>query len=549
VPFQAHIDLLDVFLSRRDAIVERIQGLLNAQRKPAEYLQNGVLLSRDLDDCFASHLRRQLEAVHWAGGFRPREIPGLHNGAADPSEMMMRAFYLWQQTRWPGRNGRVRYGHTLFNLYVIRCLELLSMRIWDAGARGAGDRLAQVQDVLDRLWANATADQPRLVRDARWLIQTAQSLATDDLGAYFTVAQLVADTLPERDRLEIHKAGLRMAAGHLRSQIRYHATKKAGALDETSVVLSARDSNALDFALLIQDLVPVLEAYERAWQDRDSSSRLELADVICQGISPDPELFLNRVELLGSYSMIEPLFTTVDPAGHAAYTAVGERHVRLLREYDVRIRRVSNALYDDCPRFKPVAGAYSPYGALYGFSADLMKHMVLKAAHADAGSNFGLEDVFVAGDADKLAWVSGWRQLPHLTREMAKQFDYPQQFAQDVFDRLEQALRRRVSDATNAAGRTGRLFLQPSDVSMPDIPARYIASSDTYGEKVLLTDRREGKFVVSYKTPDGWRAITKTMLTEVLGAGRDVKVAGLPPEAVEVLELLCPGLVVLPEAV
>jgi len=132
---------------------------------------------------------------------------------------------------------------------------------------------------------------------------------------------------------------------------------------------------------------------------------------------------------------------------------------------------------------------------------------------------------------------------------MAKQFDYPQQFAQDVFDRLEQALRRRVSDATNAAGRTGRLFLQPSDVSMPDIPARYIASSDTYGEKVLLTDRREGKFVVSYKTPDGWRAITKTMLTEVLGAGRDVKVAGLPPEAVEVLELLCPGLVVLPEAV
>ena len=49
----------------------------------------------------------------------------------------MRAFYLWQQTRWPGRNGRVRYAHTLFNLYVIRCLELLSMRLWDDGAGAA----------------------------------------------------------------------------------------------------------------------------------------------------------------------------------------------------------------------------------------------------------------------------------------------------------------------------------------------------------------------------------------------------------------------------
>ena len=37
----------------------------------------------------------------------------------------------------------------------------------------------------------------------------------------------VAETLPAEDRIEIHKAGVRMAAGHLRSQIRYHATKKA----------------------------------------------------------------------------------------------------------------------------------------------------------------------------------------------------------------------------------------------------------------------------------------------------------------------------------
>ena len=116
---------------------------------------------------------------------------------------MIRGFHLWQQTRWPGRNGRVRYAHTLFNLYVIRCLELLSMRLWDAGASSAGDRLSQVQGVLDQLWTTTPADQPVLVRDARWLIQLAQSPATDDLGAYFDVAEQIAETLseagPDRD--------------------------------------------------------------------------------------------------------------------------------------------------------------------------------------------------------------------------------------------------------------------------------------------------------------------------------------------------------------
>jgi hypothetical protein len=45
--------------------------------------------------------------------------------------------------------------------------------------------------------------------------------------------------------------------------------------------------------------------------------------------------------------------------------------------------------------------------------------------------------------------------------------------------------------------------------------------------------------VLSYETPSGWRAITKSILTEVLGAGRDAKIVGLPPAAVEVLKLMC----------
>ncbi len=574
--FQAHIDLLRLFLARRDEIVNGIQGALNARRQPIEYLRDRFLLSRHFEDCFFalsgvtqghSRLRGQLEEAHWASGFRPRELPGLHNGLVDPAEMMVRAFHLWQQTRWPGRNGRVHYSHTLFNLYVIRRLALLSMRTWDAGLSHVGDRLSQVQDLLDQLWTTAPADQPVLVRDARWLIPLAQSPATDELGIYFDVAEQIGETLPEEDRIEIHKAGVRMAGGHLRSQIRYHAMKRAVALDEKSLVVSTRNSNALDFALLIQELVPLLEAYEGAQHHEDERRRLELADAILQGISPDPELFLHRVELLAPYSMIEHLFVSTDRDGHVAYTPMGQRHIQLLQEYKERIQRVSKALHDDCPRFRPIAGAYSPYGVQYGFSSDLLEHMALKATQPDAVAHFGLEDVFVGGDAvtGKVAWVNGWRKLPHLTPEVEQLFHYPQQFAEDIFARIEQALRRRVSDDEAAVEQTGRLFILLGDdrqaaskaSSIPDLPVRYVRSSDVQmvagnraepcDERQLLSDRREGKYLLTYQTPGGWVAIAKTMLTEVLGEGRVVKIAGLSPPAAGVLKLMCPNLVVLPE--
>jgi hypothetical protein len=577
VPFQAHIELLHFFLAHRGDIVERIQGLLNAQRKPVEYLRDTPSLSRHFEDCFyllaaaaddQARLRNQLEEAHWAGGFRPREMAGMYNGLVDPAEIMTRAFYLWQQTRWPGRNGRVRYAHTLFNLYVIRRLELLSLRLWDDGASSARDRLAQVQDVLDRLWTTTPADQPVFVRDARWLIQLAQSPATDDLGAYFEVARKIAETLPEQERLEIHKAGVQMTAGHLRSHIRYLSIKEAVSLDEPRLVLSTRTSNALDFGLLIQDLVPLLRAYEQACQTADSRKRLELADAICQGMSADPGLFVNRVALLSAYSMIEHLFITTNRDGQVEYTPMGRRHVQLVREYEALVGRLSKALSEDCARFRPVAGAYSPYGLLYGFTSHLIEHMALKASQPDAPTGFSLEDVFAAEDAgaDKLDWVSGWRKLPHLTPEVEKLFDYPQQFAEDIFDRLEQALRTRAADhEVDGVVKNGRLFIVPGDAPrhdsttsmIADLPIRYLGSSDTHlvaaqkavscDEGRLLSDRREGKFVLSYKTSDGWVAITKDILTDVLGAGRDVRIAGLPTEAMGVLKLMCPPLAIVPE--
>ena len=103
VPFQANVELLQLFLTHREDIVERIQGVLNAQRKPIQYLQDRRLLSRHFEDCFftltgvthdQTRLRGQLQEAHWASGFRPRQVPGLHNDLIDPAEMMIRGFVL-----------------------------------------------------------------------------------------------------------------------------------------------------------------------------------------------------------------------------------------------------------------------------------------------------------------------------------------------------------------------------------------------------------------------------------------------------------------------
>ena len=558
VPFQAHVELLQLFLVHRDAIVESIQGLLNAQRNPSAYLQDGPLLSRHFEDCFftltaltpdQSQLRGQLKNAHWANGFKPSAMPGMHNDLVDPGEMMVRGFHLWRQTRWPGRNGRARYAHTLFNSYLLRCLELLSMRLWDAGASRAGARLAQIQGVLDQVWKSSPTDQPVLVRDARWLIPLALSPTTDELAAYFTVAEHIAATPAQEDRLEICKASVQMAGGHLRSQLRHYILKQGVALDENSLVLSARSSNALDLALTIQGLVPLLQSYEQAWRSGEQQQRLALADTICQGISADPELFVNRVDLLRAYSMIEYLFIATDGDAQTVYTPVGQRHLQLLDEYAALINRVAKRLHEDCVHFRPVDGAYSPYGVIFGFSSNLTEHMALKALQPETTTPFSVEDVFAAGSADKLAWVSGWRKLPHIDPQVQRLFDYPQQFAHDMFERIEHSLRTHVADAgVNPAVRTGRLFILSAEdpaadsqaALIPELPIRYIKS---YEESRLLHDRQEGTFLVSYQTSRGWVAITKDVLTEVLGAGCDVKIGGLSRATVGVLRLMCPNLV------
>lgn len=572
--FLAHVDLLRAFLAQRAGIVERLQGVLNVQQKPAHYLQDRALLSRHFEDCFFAAgtvtreqqaLRGRLQDAHWASGFRPRDMPGIPNEMFDPADMMVRAFTLWRHTRWPGRNGRVRFAQTLFNLYVVRCIALLDMRLFDGEPGGASTRLSVLQEVLDELWRSSPADQPVLVRDARWLVPVAQSPTTDDLGAYFRVAERITQCLPPEVRLEIHRASVVMAGGHLRSQLR-HFNMQGAPLDDHGLLLNTRRSNALDCAMTIQSLVPLMQAYERAVDSGDADARRVLGGAICQGISPDPQLYVNRLDLLAAYSMIEHLFVATDEAGQATHSPMGMRHARLVDEYAALMQRLAAPLSGDCPRFAPVPDAYSPYGVMFGFSSNLLEHMTMKALQPEASIRYTLEDVFadVEPSADKLDWVSGWRRLPHISAEVLRLYEYPQQFAQEVFGRIVQALQAAAS-GVGGANRTGRLFIssvenpQASPAgAAPLLPADHFLASDSRlvaggrarecAESRLLLDRNEGEFLVSYRTDGGWVAITKDVLTDVLGAGRNATIADLPAAAVQTLRLLYPGLVAVADA-
>ena len=558
VPYEAHVQLLRLFLAQRAPIVERILELLNAQQKPLHYQQDRAYLSRVFEDCFfnlpalapgQSFLRGQLKAAHRAQGFIPAEIPGMHNDVVDPAEMMMRAFQVWRMTRWPGRNGRARYGQTLFNLFLIQGLELLSMRVWDGGTGPAAERLTQLQAVLDELWNSSPPDQPILLRDARWLIPLAQSPANVGLAPYLEVAELVAGSFTEEDRVQVHKAGVMLAGGHLRSQLRHYFLSKGETLADRNQILRSRRSNALDFAMAIQGMVPLLKAYEAAIKGAGRDRRFELASAICQGISPDPDLFVNHTDLLVPYSMIELLFIAADD-NSAAYTHAGQRHIHLVQEYSTLMDRLAGSLHEDCLTFRPMPGSCSPYGVIYGFSNNLLEHMAVKTLQADTGVRFSLEDAFDEKNtgADKLEWVSSWRKLPHIDPEVLKMYEYPQQFAEEIFARIERALGRHGT----AGQGTGRLSLAPDSV-IDELPVQYCASSDdevvaagraeAWEEARLIHDREEGELLVCYRTPRGWTAITKDLLTDCLGMGRNVRISGLPRPAAAALRLMCLGLV------
>ncbi len=587
-PFSDYIGLIDQFLAGRTAIVDELERqLFGARGKVSAANGDRESIAGIFETCFfespaiardLSRLNRQLDAAHLADGFEPARQDGYARGL-DPVELVLRACHDWDRDRWPGKSGRITYADSLFAVFVLNQLERLSLRIWD-DEDGNRDqeaqpllRLQQIQGLLDRL--NGRPHGIQLARDARWLIQTAQGPLTRHVRPYIVKADHVSRSFSGADGVEIHRAGAVLAGGHLRSQLQHLSWHTGWDFDDPRLLALTRTSNSMDMALLVRDLVPLLDAYDTACARGDSDARIALADAILQGLSADPELLLTRLDLLGPSTMLEDLFVERGN-GTARYTQMGDAHCECLARYGELVARTAPSLEDDCRRFDPAHAPYSPFGVVYGFCADLFANLVLTTSRPSATSaprsvrlqpdhELSIEDIFDTRERleEKRALAQEWERLPKGERERAP-FAHSPDWASRMHGRLTRALEARVTrpaDAKASALREARIYVVPRGIAIDALPDGTLPAEIVQAQEHCLTsdatrarltgatvlpadrmaaDRAEGRMLACVQSDSAWFGVSKVPLTLYTGQGKDALITDVPPAIVDVLLVLYP---------
>ena len=569
--FADHLALLEQFIAGRQPIVEEIdRRLLNVRQRSSADAFERRFVDDILTRCFyessgvsteKARLKGQLSAARAAGGFDP--APGdNHSREIDPAGLVRYAQHLWDRDRRPGKNGRIAFAQSVFTAFILRQLAHLSLRIWDDGDNAAPGRLQQVQRLLDLLNTARTAP---IVRDARWLIQIAQGPLTTRLDPYFVIADRVAASFADRDRREIHTAGAALTGGHLRSQLRHRSWQTGWPYDDRRVVALTHLSNSMDMALLVRDLIFLLEEYKIACEQPDERERLKLADAILQGLSADPELLLARLDLLDPFTAIEDLFTTRGEGGEIRHTAAGEAHRAYLNRYAALIGETAMSLKKDAPSFDPARSVYSPLGMVYGFCADVLSNMVLSSLRGPASPALSVEDTFMSGGRleEKRNQARQWQSLSEAEGEHDA-FEYSTDWASAMFARLASALEARAARpaARNASEfRAARLYVIPRGATVGDSPVGMLPAGVVPAQEHCLTsdaararetgttplsrsrmssDRAEGRFLASVEADDGtWFAVSKAVLTICTSQGKDAVICDVPPGVIDTLRVTC----------
>src|SRR4029450_5093690 len=212
---------------------------------------------------------------------------------------------------------------------------------------------------------------------------------------------------------------------------RYRGAELNLPVDDPKVLAVTRNSNAMDTALLVRDLVPLLDAYQAADLAGHSPARLDLADAILQGISADPELFLTRLDLLEPCTVIETLFVEPGDDGGMRRPPLWSVHEDTVRRYQHLVIEAAPRLREDAPSFDPAHRPNSPLGIACGFCADLLSSLVVATLHRQPAPGLSLEDLFVAG-------------VDPESRLAREQFEYSPEWAGLVFRRMVAALEARA---------------------------------------------------------------------------------------------------------
>ncbi|HEU4936906.1 MAG TPA: hypothetical protein VFT39_10665 [Vicinamibacterales bacterium] len=564
--FSAHVALLESLLNHSRHFVDEVERrLLNVQGRRDFPIRDRHYIEQVLSSCFfdsiprdLAGLKEQLSAAHRADGFEPvQQEGGAHDFSA--AALVAFAYSYWTDSRWPGRNGRMAYAHTIYSVFVLNQLQYLCLRVWDDGHGYATARLREIQDLLDRL--NGQSGANVFMRTTRWLLQTAQSPLTRFLQPYFIIANHISRSFEDDERLEIHRAGAVLAGGHLRSQLRYRARESRRPIDDLEVLSVTRNSNSMDVALLLRDLVPLLDAYRIACATDAQENRWTLSNAILQGLSADPELLLTRFDLLGPAAMIEEVFIERED-GRAAYSAFGSSHLHMLSRYRELIGALATQLKEDASRLEPSCGLYSPFGIVYGFCGDILSNMAISRLVSQNTSSLTLEDMFSSDGSleGKLSKAREWEALPRHSAERAR-FEHSTEWAAKIFSRLMTALDARAShgDALNASGlHRARLFVvQEGHVAQAahdfvanavsaqehcvtsDLKRALATGATAFPRSQILSDRKEGRFLASVESEGKWFAVSKVLLTVCLCQGKDAVITDVPAAVIDVLRLTC----------
>jgi len=293
-----------------------------------------------------------------------------------------------------------------------------------------------------------------------------------------------------------------------------------------------------------------------------------LADAILQGLSADPELLLTRLDLLGPSTMIEDLFVERGDDGAACYTAMGVRHREYLARYRELVARTAEPLLHDSRAFDAAHAAYSPLGIVYGFCADLFSNMVLSTLRSPSTADLSLEDTFLSRGQleEKRTMAHEWERLPRGDREDAP-FEHSTEWAAQMNVRLAAALEARAASPTEPdASKFGKSYLYIAqrgagiDAVANGVPAGTILAQEhcltsdvtrarTTGATLLpadrlSADRAEGRLLACEYSEGAWFGISKVPLTLYTSQGKDASMTDVPSRVIDVLQLVCPELLV-----
>jgi hypothetical protein len=320
-------------------------------------------------------------------------------------------------------------------------------------------------------------------------------------------------------------------------------------------------------ALLVRELVPLLEAYRRASTEDEPEVRLDLADAMLQGISADPELFVARLDLLGPSTTIEPLFVESDEEGAVRLTRMGVAQEEMLRRYRQLVGEIAGRLREDLESLDPSGRTYSPLGIAYGFCEDLLLNMALSTLQGPPPGGVSLEGLFVTSRDPEcnLASARGWERL-FVSGAGYAYFEHSAEWARLVFQRTIDALDLRAhSPQTNASRvKSARVFVVPrgqkvgsSACALPDgivsaqehcvtsdVNRAFSEGTTAFPRSQILSDRNEGRLLASAEVEGRWFGVSKTILTDLIGRGFDALIVDVPEGVIDVMRVTCPGLIV-----